>query len=489
MHTYTNTINGQTLTSAQTFESKNPATGETLGLVPVCTTAQIDQAVTAAKNAQPAWAALPDTERKAKIMHIADVIQDHAEMLATWVTREQGKPLGGIGAQQVPGARFEVWGCQAWTQVPASLDLPVDLAFEDETRRDEVHRKPYGVVAAIAPWNWPLLIAIWQIIPALRTGNTVVIKPSEYTSIGTLELVRLIASELPTGVLNSISGGGEVGAHLVEHPDIDKIMFTGSAATGKRIAAAAAKNLTPTTLELGGNDAALVLPDADPQKIAMDLFWGAFINMGQTCACAKRLYVPEQLHNELVSELQQIAEAMPVGDGMQEGIAMGPIQNRMQYDKVSKLVAEAKADGATIISANNDSANSNSANNSSANSLFYPLTLVTNIQDGSSLVDQEQFGPVLPIIKYHDLDEAIANANRLDVGLGASVWGSDLEEARKVASRLQAGTVWINQHGAIHPMVPFGGTKKSGWGTEFGLEGLKAVTYPQVISIKKSTQK
>lgn len=476
MQTFSNIVNGRAVASAATFESRNPATGEVLGLVPHSTPEQVDAAVAAAKAAQPAWAARPDAERKALLMKVAEVIKANSEYLASWVTREQGKPLGGVGPDQVPGARFELWGCEVWTQVPASLDLPVDVAFEDDTRRDEVHRKPFGVVAAIAPWNWPLLIAVWQIVPSLRAGNTVVIKPSEYTSIGTLEMVRLIAEVLPPGVLNTVSGAGDVGARLVENRDVAKIMFTGSSATGAKIAAAAARNLTPTTMELGGNDAAIMLPDADPKAMAMGLFWGAFINMGQTCACAKRLYVPESLHDAVVAELKALAEAMPMGDGMQPGMVMGPIQNRMQFDKVSRLVERARAEGATIVCGGTPKAGPGN---------FYPLTLVTDIADGAALVDEEQFGPVLPIIKYRSVDDAVASANRLDAGLGASVWSGDVAKAKEVASRIQAGTVWINQHGMIHPMVPFGGTKGSGWGVEFGVDGLKSVTQPQVISIKK----
>lgn len=477
MMTFQNVLNGRRVASPTTFESFNPATGEVLGLVPRSTPEQVAQAVAAAKAAQPAWAAKPDADRKALVMKVAQAIETHGDELAAWVTREQGKPLGGVGPGQVPGARFEVFGCKVWTEVPASLELPVEVAFEDETRRDEVHRVPFGVIAAIAPWNWPLLIAIWQMIPAIRAGNTVVIKPSEYTSIGTLELVRLIAEVLPPGVVNTVSGPGDVGAALVDHPDVDKIMFTGSAASGAKIVATAARHLTPTTLELGGNDAAIVLPDADPKAIAMDLFWGAFINMGQTCACAKRVYVHESLHDALVQELKAIATAVPMGDGMKDGVVMGPIQNRMQFDKVSALVAAARAGGATVVCGGEAPAGPGN---------FYPLTLVTDIADGARLVDEEQFGPVLPLIRYRDVEDAIASANRLDAGLGASVWSSDTAKAKAVALRLQAGTVWINQHGTIHPMVPFGGVKGSGWGVEFGAEGLKAVTQPRVISLKKS---
>lgn len=476
MQSFPNTVNGQPVFSEQQFESINPATGEALGRVPQSNASEVARAVAAARAAQPAWAARSDAERQALLQRVAEALKDNAEYLAQWITREQGKPLGGVGPDQVPGARFEAWACEVWTQVTAGLPLPVEVAFEDDTRRDEVHRKPYGVVAAIAPWNWPLMIAIWQVIPALRAGNTVVLKPSEYTTIGTLELVRLIAAVLPPGVINTVSGGGEVGAILVDNPGVDKIMFTGSGATGARIAATAARHLTPTTMELGGNDAAIVLPDANPKAIAMGLFWGAFLNMGQTCACAKRLYVHESLHDAVVAELLALVKAMPMGNGMDPGVAMGPIQNRMQFEKVASLVEDARAQGANILCGGQPL---------DGPGFFYPLTLVTDIADGTRLVDEEQFGPVLPVIRYRDEEAAIANANRLSVGLGASVWSSDLAHAQSVAGRLEAGTVWINQHGAVHPMVPFGGAKRSGWGVEFGLEGLKSVTHAQVISVKK----
>lgn len=475
--THLNIVNGQRVDSPSHFESYSPATGELLGHVPRSTADQVAQAVAAAKAAQPAWAAVPDAERKAAVLKIVDALQANADHLATWVSREQGKPLGGVGPGQVPGARFEAWGCATWSQVAASLDLPVEVAFEDDTRRDEVHRRPYGVVAAIAPWNWPLMIAIWQIIPAIRAGNTVVLKPSEYTSIASLEMAAIIADVLPPGVLNTVSGTGEVGAWLVQQPAVDKIMFTGSGPTGAKIAATAAANLTPTTLELGGNDAAIVLPDADPKAIAMGLFWGAFINMGQTCAAAKRLYVHDSLHDAVVAELKALAEAMPMGDPLADGTVMGPIQNRMQFDKVVSLVERTKAEGrGTFVCGGTPRPGPG---------YFFPLTLVTGLRDGDALVDEEQFGPVLPIIRYSSVEEAIASANRLDLGLGASVWGTDPKTLREVALRLEAGTVWINQHGMVHPMVPFGGIKGSGWGVEFGVEGLKSVTTPRVISFPK----
>jgi acyl-CoA reductase-like NAD-dependent aldehyde dehydrogenase len=289
-------------------------------------------------------------------------------------------------------------------------------------------------------------------------------------------MVRLIAAVLPPGVLNTVSGAGAVGATLVNNPQIDKITFTGSSATGAKISALAARHLTPTTMELGGNDAGIVLADADPKAIAMGLFWGAFLNMGQTCAALKRLYVHASVHDAVVGELADLARAMPMGDGLLPDVVVGPIQNRMQYDKVERLLAAAVRGGARVVCGGESPGGPGN---------FFPLTLVTDIADGAALVDEEQFGPVLPIIRYTDIDDAVRSANGLAVGLAASVWSADVAAAKAVALRLEAGTVWINQHGMVHPMVPFGGSKRSGWGTQFGLDGLKAVTQAQIISLPK----
>jgi len=471
MKNYNFIINGEAISTPRVFEVKNPATGDLLGYAPVSDKGHVNAAVEAAKAAQPLWAAKSDEERKAILMQVAQVLTDNTEYLAKWITQEQGKPMAG------PGSMFEMQACVGWTQVPASLDLPVEVVFEDETRRDEMHRKPIGVIGAISPWNWPLMIAIWQIIPSLRAGNTVVLKPSEFTTICTLEMIRLMNTVLPKGVLNSVSGDGIVGSYLVENQDVDKIMFTGSASTARKIIEASGGNMARLTLECGGNDPAIILPGTDIQSKAGDLFWGSFINMGQTCACAKRLYVHEDDFDNVVGVLDAVAGQMPMGNGMEEGNVLGPIQNKMQFDKVNDLVEDAKANGATIIRGGQPM---------DGPGYFYPITLIGNVDNGNRIVDEEQFGPVLPIIKYKTLDEAIQKANDTKTGLGGSVWGDDLAEAAKVASRIESGTVWVNQHGAIHPMVPFGGIKESGYGVEFGIEGLKAVTQPQIISIKKA---
>ena len=402
MNTYHYMIGGQPCASQDTFLIKDPGTGEGIGHAPITSLEEVDRAVAVAKEAQIAWAARTDAERKEILMQVAGVLTENSPYLAEWIVREQGKPMAG------PGALFEMQACVGWTQVPASLDLPVEVVFEDETRRDELHRKPVGVVGAIAPWNWPLMIAIWQIIPALRAGNTVVVKPSEFTPIGTLEMVRLMNTMLPAGVLNSISGDGSVGAALVKNPDVKKIMFTGSAGTARKIIQASEGNMARLTLECGGNDPAIILPGTDIASKGGDLFWGAFINMGQTCACAKRLYVHEDDYDAVVQALVGVADQMPMGHGMQEGITLGPIQNQMQFDKVKGLVDDARSNGASILRGGAPMEGAG---------YFYPITLVGDIDNGVRLVDEEQFGPVLPIIKYKTVEEAVAKANDTQTGL------------------------------------------------------------------------
>ena len=448
-------------------EILNPATGELIGRVPEHTTADVDAAIARAKAAQPAWAALSDEERVDYLNRVADAIDENAEALAGILSREQGKPLNG------PNARFEVGGCAAWTRVPAGTPLPVEVVVDDGETYAEMHYRPLGVVGAITPWNWPMMIAIWQSIPSLRMGNTVVSKPSEYTPLSGLAINHVLNTVLPEGVLNTVVGGGELGARIVESESIDKVMFTGSTKTGKKIIEASSGNVKRLTLELGGNDAGIVLDDVDPKAIAEGLFWGAFINTGQTCAALKRLYVPDSIYDEVVDALAEVAGNMPMGDGLDEQNVLGPLQNEMQFNVVARLVQAAKdADARVVLGGDPDY---------DAPGFFYPTTLIADIDPQNALVVEEQFGPALPIIRYTDLEEAIEQANALDVGLGGSVWSSDRDRAREVAARIQAGTVWINSHGTINPFVPFGGAKQSGYGQEFGVAGLKAVAQPQVI--------
>lgn len=446
----------------------DPATGAVIGRAPVHTEADLDAAVAAAKAAQPAWAALGHPRRIEVLGAAADRIEAESEALAHLLSREQGKPLNG------PNARFEVGACVAWLRATAATPLDTQVVVDDGETHAELIYKPVGVVGAIGPWNWPLMIAIWQIAPSLRMGNTVVVKPSEFTPLSVLALLSVMNEVLPAGVLTGVSGGRDVGARLASHPDVDKIMFTGSTATGRKIIEGSAGNLARLTLELGGNDAGIVLPGSDPAAIAEGLFWGAFINTGQTCAALKRLYVHDSVYDGVVEALAAVATAMPMGNGLDEQNVLGPLQNKKQFDIVAGLVDDAKKKGGRVVTGG--------APATELGELFYPVTLVADVSDGVALVDEEQFGPALPIIRYTDIDDVVARANALDAGLGASVWGPDAAQNRAVAERLQAGTVWINSHGGVHPMVPFGGVKGSGYGLEFGVEGLKAVSVPQVIN-------
>jgi len=446
----------------------DPATGETIGYVAEQSADDLDVAIAAAKKAQPAWAALGHARRIELLLAVADRIDAEAEPLAELLSREQGKPLNG------PNARFEVGACSAWLRATAATVLETEVLVSDGTTRAELIYKPLGVVGAIGPWNWPLMIGIWQIAPSLRMGNTVVVKPSEYTPLSVLAMVSIMNEVLPADVLSVVAGGREVGARLASHPDIDKVMFTGSTATGREIIKSSAGNLARLTLELGGNDAGIVLPGTDAVAIAEGLFWGSFINTGQTCAALKRLYVHDSIYEEVIAALKEVSDRMPMGNGLVETNVLGPLQNKKQFDIVSRLVDDAKSRGGRVVTGGSAA--------TELGELFYPVTIIADLNDGDPLVDEEQFGPALPVIRYSDVEAAIASANGLDAGLGASVWSSDPDEARNIAVRLEAGTVWINQHGTLHPMAPFGGIKGSGYGLEFGVEGLKSVSVPQIIN-------
>jgi len=461
-------IDGMRVDAETTFDVINPATGDIVGSAGRASLAQLDDAVAAAQRAFETWSKQSDAELRAACEAVAAKIEAHAEEIAQLLTLEQGKPLGGMGS------RFELGGAVAWAGHTAGLSLPMKVLQDNNEGRIELHRKPVGVVGSITPWNWPVMIAIWHIMPALRTGNTVVIKPSPFTPLSTVRLVEVMNEVLPAGVVNVItSDDGEVniGAAMSAHPGIRKMVFTGSTATGKKVMMGAAETMKRLTLELGGNDAGIVLPDVDPKQIAENLFWGGFINNGQTCAAMKRLYVHEDVYDAVCEALVDYAKTVPVGPGSDENAVLGPIANRMQFDKVKRLVDDAKTRGRVLLGGE------------PGEGLFFPPTLIADLSADDPLVAEEQFGPALPIIKYSDIDDAIAQANASENGLGGSVWSKDIEKAKQIASRLECGSVWINRHGTIQPNAPFGGVKSSGFGVEFGEEGLAEYTDIQVMHI------
>lgn len=466
---YTLTIDGRAASAADSFEAYNPATEEVIAKVPDASRAQLEDAVAAAKRAFPAWSARPLAERQAFVAAIGDAIEAHAEDFKRLLTLEQGK------ARQ--GAEWEIGGSVIWCREVAKQELPVHVAEKTESRSVETRRVPLGVVGGITPWNFPVLLAIWKIAPALVAGNTMVLKPSPWTALCTLKLGEVLRDVLPAGVLNIVSGGNDLGAWLTQHPDIRKISFTGSTETGRKIMESASGNLKRITLELGGNDPAIVLPDVDVEKTAKELFWAAFQNSAQFCVAAKRLYIHEDIYDDLAKALVDYARTVKVGDGSQQGTDLGPIQNKMQFEKLKDLLTDAKASGCRFLLGGEVE---------DKPGYFVPVTIIDNPPEDSRVVAEEAFGPVLPLLKFSDIEDVIARANNTEYGLAASVWGKDLATAKSIAERIDAGTVWINEIHSFSPHVAFGGHKQSGIGIENALEGLSEYTNSQTIVASKA---
>ncbi|WP_437881660.1 aldehyde dehydrogenase family protein [Pseudomonas sp. LRF_L74] len=450
------------------FDVVNPATGEAFAQCTAGSLAQLDQAVQAAQRAFSLWRYSSHAERSECLRRIASDIEGEAEALARLIVAEQGKPLS--------LAMGEVMGGVAWTRYAAEQEIPVQVIEENASQRVELHYKPLGVVASITPWNWPFMIAIWHIMPALRAGNCVISKPSSLTPLSTIRLVEIIARHVPKGVINVITGERGFGSAISSHTGIHKIVFTGSTATGQRVMQAAAGNLKRLTLELGGNDAAIVLPGTSVEAVVEDIFQAAFLNMGQTCAALKRLYVHESQAAAFAEALAVIARRQVVGDGLQADVTFGPVQNIEQLELVAELVADACVNGGRVVCG---------GERLERPGYFFPPTIVTGVSDGHRLVDEEQFGPVLPVIAYRDVEDVLRRANDSDMALGGSVWGSDVVAAEALASRLESGVAWVNCHAQIHPHTPFGGSKMSGFGVEFGLEGLLEFTGQQLLYVRK----
>ncbi len=467
---YSMSIGGQLVGADDVFEVFNPATGEVIAHAPSGSREQLELAVTTAKKAQPAWAALSWEQRSAYITAYADALEDHKDELITLLTTEQGKPRHSMATVEVDYAIY-------WVREVAKRKLEDEIIEDTDDHVVKVAHTPLGVVGAITPWNFPILLGLWKIAPCLITGNTMVLKPSPYTPLGTLRFGEIAQTVLPPGVLNVISGGNEQGQWITEHPDVSKISFTGSTATGKKVMASSSCNLKRVTLELGGNDPAIILPGTDYKPLIPTLFDAAYGNSGQWCIAIKRLYVHDSLHADFVKDFVAYAATKKVGNGMDPNSDLGPIQNTMQYEKLKSLFADVKTQGHKV-PLGGEIDESLSGN-------FVPITVVDNPPEDSRIVREEPFGPILPILSYSDVDDAVARANDTDFGLAASVWGPDREAAIEVANQLEAGTVWVNEiH--IHGIdIPFGGHKQSGMGVENGQEGLAEFTNTKTYMFAK----
>ncbi|MGI9360677.1 MAG: aldehyde dehydrogenase family protein [Parasphingorhabdus sp.] len=467
---YKNLINGKMVGTKDVLDVVNPANEEVIGQVPACGAEELNQAVSAARAAFKEWRKKPIEERRQVIHAISATIKENTDELFRLLTSEQGKPH----AQ----AKGEILGASMMAAAQSMFDLDDEINEDTEERLSRTRRVPVGVVGGIVPWNFPVMMAVQKIAPALLSGCTIVLKPSPFTPLTTLRLAELIKDVVPAGVVNIITGEDSLGPLITGHPDIDKITFTGSTATGKKIMEGASKDLKRITLELGGNDASIVLPDANVDKVAEQLFWSSFTNAGQICVAAKRIYIHEDIYDELSAAIAEYAKNVKVGDGAQQGTAVGPVQNKKQYERVLELVQDAKDNGYKFLVGGD--------HDPDIPGYYVPITILDNPPEDARIVAEEQFGPVMPLMKFSTTEEAISRANASEYGLAGAVWTANPEEGVRVAEQLETGTVWVNEFLHLSPNAPFGGHKQSGFGAEYGKEGLLEFTYPQVITVKKN---
>lgn len=461
-------IDGELTVGAGHLDVINPATGKVFAHAPAAGRVELDRAVAAARRALPEWSARSFEDRTQFIKRMAGILRTNQDALAELLTREQGKPIG--------QAKDEIGRAASQSEGMAQIPITSELITDDAERRIEVRYVPLGVAGIITPWNAPINLAAGPLVSALYTGNTAVVKPSPYTPLSTLKIGELLRDVFPRGVINVLAGGDELGQWMTEHPGIDKISFTGSVATGKKVMASAAGTLKRITLELGGNDAAIVLDDVDPKAVAPKLFFAGFVNSGQVCMAVKRIYAHEKIYDALCAALVEEARKWTVGDGLDAATKLGPIQNRMQYDKLVDILDDTKRSGARFLAGGDVPQTSG---------YFFNPTLVTDVDEKSRIVREEQFGPIVPVLKFTDVEDALRRANDTRYGLSGSVWSRDPERAAAIAARLEVGTAWVNQHRTTAANVPFGGAKESGMGRTYAAMGLKSYMEPRVISVLK----
>jgi len=465
---YRNSIDGELVGTSDTRHGINPATGEDNPEVPVSTQKDVDAAVEAGQRAFKTWSKTPWEERKKALLAFADALEKHASDFAKLLTKEQGKPnqfaIGEIGAGFT------------WLRAFTQKELKEEVVEEDDEKKTIQRYTPLGVVVGIVPWNFPVHLACGKIGPSVITGNPIIIKPSPFTPYCGLKLGELAQQFFPPGVVQVLSGGDDLGPMLTAHPGPAKISFTGSTFTGKKVMESAAKTLKRVTLELGGNDPAIVCKDVDIAATAPKIASLAFMNSGQICLALKRIYVHEDIYEQFRDAAVQFTKSLKVGEGNEEGVFLGPVQNKMQFDKVKTFFSDIEKEKWNVAVG---------GKNEEKPGYFITPTIIDRPAENSRIVTEEPFGPIVPFLSWKDEDDVIARANNTKMGLGASVWSNDLDQADRIARQLEAGSVWINTHLEVSPNAPFGGHKESGIGYEWSMGGLQAFCNVQSLFLKK----
>ncbi|WP_338811368.1 aldehyde dehydrogenase family protein (plasmid) [Agrobacterium leguminum] len=463
--------------SGKKFDVFDPATGRRISSVPEAGKEDVDKAVTAARQAleNGPWSRMLPTERGKLLWRLADLLEQHADEFAQIESVDNGKPVGEARAVDIGFGIEFLHYIAGWATKIAGSTVPFSSPGEWHAYTT---REPIGVCGLIVPWNYPLLMAIWKVGPALAAGCTLVLKPAEQTPLSALRFGELVLEAgFPEGVFNVVTGDGKAGAALAEHPDVDKIAFTGSTEVGKLVVRAATGNLKKVTVELGGKSPQIVLPDADLSAAIPGTAMGIFFNMGQVCAAGSRIYAHKKVFDELVSGLADEAAKLKIGRGLEPGTNIGPLVSQEQLDRVSGFLDAGRRDGAEVVAGGERWGNEG---------YFIKPTVLANTNPQMSVVRDEIFGPVVCVMPYEDddLDLIAREANNTIYGLAASIWTRDVSVAHKLARRIKAGTVWINTHGAMDVAMPFGGFKQSGWGRELGQHAVDAYTEVKSVTMR-----